>query len=215
MDSHTASIHHGHAHAHHNVHHSGHHASSSSHYDDDMYHRMHAVAAFEQASAGSIYVLTTKGQDNQCGWYGCKGDFVKCNFNPHFLPDELNGIITFAEFAAMTKEVSKWIFLAVHAAAHTCNSCLPYRLTKFLRIHTCRWCPYFSVIFAFHSLPFVLWCTTTVSDSNELNKCCRPTLTLSPNVATTGKFTWLGITCYLCIVFWQASAHFQGTSTCQ
>eukprot|EP00598_Pedospumella_elongata_P015890 CAMPEP_0184995124 /NCGR_PEP_ID=MMETSP1098-20130426/51818_1 /TAXON_ID=89044 /ORGANISM="Spumella elongata, Strain CCAP 955/1" /LENGTH=202 /DNA_ID=CAMNT_0027521331 /DNA_START=163 /DNA_END=771 /DNA_ORIENTATION=+ len=68
---------------------------------------MHAVAAFEQASAGSIFVLTTKGQDNQCGWYGCKGDSVKCNFNPHFLPDELNGIITFAEFAAMTKDIDQ------------------------------------------------------------------------------------------------------------
>lgn len=105
MDGHQAALD---AHAAHTAAHHSAISSSDSHHDPHaaMYERMQAMALFQQASAGSVYVLTTKGQDSQfgCCW-GCKGDHVTCNFNPHFLPDELNGIISFTEFATMCNEV--------------------------------------------------------------------------------------------------------------
>lgn len=82
---------------------------------DEIYGRIQAISALQLARDDSIYVLKAKGADSQFGCIGCKGSSITCNANPHFLPDELNGIVSFAEFSAMTREVMHFpTFMFLH-----------------------------------------------------------------------------------------------------
>jgi len=101
MDDHAIGVHHA-AHA---AHHTNYHSSPFGGNQDEIYGRMQAMSALQLARDDSIYVLKAKGADSQFGCIGCKGSSITCNANPHFLPDELNGIVSFAEFSAMTREV--------------------------------------------------------------------------------------------------------------
>jgi hypothetical protein len=56
----------------------------------------------------AIFTLRSKNLDSQCGCpIGCKGQAMACNFVPHFIPDELNEIMTLQEFTEFVAEIDK------------------------------------------------------------------------------------------------------------
>lgn len=65
------------------------------------------LAAFQQACVGAVYVVRANGADSACGCpcLCCKGSAVSCTFNRNFLPDELNGVMSLADYSTMISEV--------------------------------------------------------------------------------------------------------------
>lgn len=58
---------------------------------------------YEEASAGSVYVLHKQGEDGMCCWPGWS---ITCDYNRnHYLPRALEGIMAFEDFSDMVMEV--------------------------------------------------------------------------------------------------------------
>mmetsp|Transcript_33913 Transcript_33913/g.58255 ORF Transcript_33913/g.58255 Transcript_33913/m.58255 type:complete len:177 (-) Transcript_33913:157-687(-) len=70
--------------------------------------RARQIANFQHISAGAPYVLRADGGDSFFGCpCMCSGASLKCSFDHAFLPHELNGIVSFADYSVMVTELDQ------------------------------------------------------------------------------------------------------------
>lgn len=184
------------------------------HHGNSARNRARQIAHFQQISAGAAFVLRADGADSVFGCpCFCSGSSLTCSFDHAFLPHELNGVMSLADYSVMVAEVSSCLSVSYVSAPVTISATLSQLDQALKSTHL----PMFPLIFAHFLIPFSPICAMMHYQSKRTQKIQAILHKYNNQLAATGYFWYVqGYSncytyhCNMCQLAFNYHSHLQG-----